>query len=536
VPSAIDALSRNVRLRFEKDPKSVAASRPIARISTPSLGAYFHYDRAERFIDRLEMPRARAELEKAVALDSTFGLAHCRLAYVCWWLNDPAQERVQLDRAYALIDRVPERQRYHLRAQGAMADRDGLEASRSILLEMERFYPDDKEMLYDIGDYSSHLSEYPTAIEYLNRVVAMDPGFARALQHLARVYRDMGRPRPFLEWARRYAAVDSTWDSYQLLGDAQIMNGQLATGINTLGRGRELTPERENDFTVSIADACLYGGRAAVGLREWDRSLVTVKNQKMRSTLYHQRAAARIHQGGYREGLADLDRSIALARGEEAFVDEAMAEVDAANLCMVGMNDARRAFRYMERFTEYESLLTYRDTYFNYWTYWGGLFKLYLLGGNVDAADSLAKRKFAADKWYGPYVAAYLHAGRGECAQAAAAASRVLEWGPAAENLSLAYFLGRCQLEHGEIDEAIASLTRVGPLYSHLTLGTPFYAKSLLLLEEAYERKGEVGLAARCDSRLLELWREGDPELADHVTALRRLERLQSATVRAARP
>src|SRR6185503_19042644 len=98
---------------------------------------------------------------------------------------------------------------------------------------------------------------------------------------------------------------------------------------------------------------------------------------------------------------------------------------------------------------------TYQDFYFQYWPYWGGRMKALLLAGDVAAANALAKQKFTADKWYGPYVAAYLHAARGECAQAVAAAGRVLDWGPAAENIPLLYFLAKCQLDHGEADEAI---------------------------------------------------------------------------------
>jgi tetratricopeptide (TPR) repeat protein len=102
-----------------------------------------------------------------------------------------------------------------------------------------------------------------------------------------------------------------------------------------------------------------------------------------------------------------------------------------------------------------------------------------------------------------------------------------LEWGPAAENIPLLYFLARCQLEQGRADEAVESLLRLQTLYSHLTLGTPYYAKSLLLLGEAYERKGDAESAARSCSKLLDLWREGDPDLPDRLEARRRLARLK---------
>lgn len=528
ISAAIDTLSQRVRAELERGPDtSRAAIRPVAQITTASLGAYHHYDRAERLIDRLALPEARAELKSAVALDSTFGLAHARLAYVCWWLNDEPCEREQLARAFALIDRVPERHRYHLRAQGAMLDREGLEAARSILLEMERFYPRDKEMLYDIGDYSSHLNEFPTAIQYLEKVVAMDPDFVRALQHLARVHRDMGRRDLFLEWARRYAAADSTWDAHILLGNALIAAGDTASGIETLARGRSLEPEHAHDFALFIANARFLQGRFAEGLREWNDQLGTPATRPPSSGLLRERAAGRIHQGAYRAALADQERAAELAHQDRNAAEEATARMEIASLHMLGRNDRSAAFRQIGRCASLEDAITYRYSYFSYWAYWGGLFKLHLLNGDAETARALARQKFAADKWYGSYVASYLHAAQGDCSQAAAAASQILEWGPAAENIPLLYFLARCQLEQGHPDEAVESLLRLQSLYSHLTLGTPYYARSLLLLGEAYERKGDVRSAARSYSQLLDLWREGDQDLPDRLEAWRRLERLK---------
>jgi tetratricopeptide (TPR) repeat protein len=407
-----------------------------------------------------------------------------------------------------------------------MADRQGLEAARAILLEMERFYPQDKEMLYDIGDYSSHLNEFPTAIHYLGKVVAMDPDFARALQHLTRVYRDMGRRDLFLKWARRYAAADSVWDTHILLGNALIAAGDTAAGMETLVRARALEPEHAADFTLFIANTRFLQGRVAEGLREWDSLFVTTSTPSHRG-YFRERATDRIHQGAYRAALADLDRSAELARQAHDAVGEAIARMEAASLSLVGRKDSLAAFRQIGRCASLGDSITYRYAYFSYWAYWGGLFKLHLLNGDLVAAEGLARQKFAVDKWYGSYVESYLHAARGECAQAAAAASQILEWGPAAENIPLLYFLARCQFEHGHADEAVESLLRLQTLYSHLTLGTPYYAKGLLLLGKAYERKGDAESAARSYSRLLELWKEGDPDLPDLLEARRRLERLK---------
>jgi hypothetical protein len=87
---------------------------------------------------------------------------------------------------------------------------------------------------------------------------------------------------------------------------------------------------------------------------------------------------------------------------------------------------------------------------------------------------------------------------------------------------------GGRQLEHGDAAGAVESLTGLQSSYSHLTLGTPFYPAGLLLLGEAYERRGDAKSATRTYSRLLELWRGGDPALPDRREALRRLDRLKA--------
>ena len=290
---SIDSLARRVVSRLGGDPNAVrTALTPVAQITTSNLDAFHLYDRGARLIDRLDFTAARVELAHAIAIDSTFGLAHSRLAYVYWWLGDSQrEERAERARAFALLDRIPERERYHLRAQGAMEEGGGLEAARAVLMEMERFYPEDKEMLFDIGDYSSHLNEFPTAIEYLDRVVAMDPAALRALQHLAKVYLDMGRFERSLEWAQRYADADST-HSYRLLGDAQVAAGRGAEGLETLLRGRALDPRRDFDFTLSLTNAYFHLRRAGEARSEWDRLMRTSPPIGESAAIWHARAWA----------------------------------------------------------------------------------------------------------------------------------------------------------------------------------------------------------------------------------------------------
>ena len=64
---------------------------------------------------------------------------------------------------------------------------------------MEQVYPEDKEMIYNIGDWSYHLNDFTTAVNYLKKIVQIDPNHQRGLQHLTWSYRDMGNYEKMLE-------------------------------------------------------------------------------------------------------------------------------------------------------------------------------------------------------------------------------------------------------------------------------------------------------------------------------------------------
>ena len=53
---------------------------------------------------------------------------------------------------------------------------------------MELYYPDDKEMLYYIGDWSYHAFQWPTSVEYFEKVLTVDPTHEQTLFHLATAY------------------------------------------------------------------------------------------------------------------------------------------------------------------------------------------------------------------------------------------------------------------------------------------------------------------------------------------------------------
>lgn len=126
--------------------------------------------------------------ERAVEADSTFALAHYRLAHAHGWSaiqGDLTQEAIE--RAARFADRLPERERVVVLAERALlqGSLDGIEP----LEELVRRYPDDVEAWYTLGDTYFHLGEQ-TLIDPLEegtkafaRATELDPTFAPAYIH-----------------------------------------------------------------------------------------------------------------------------------------------------------------------------------------------------------------------------------------------------------------------------------------------------------------------------------------------------------------
>ena len=138
--------------------------------------------------------------------------------------------RKPLQKALALSDRLPEKEKYLLRALNAGVE-GGFAARVASLKEMEKIYPNEKEMLYEIGDYAFHANQFSTAIQHLKKVLAMDPTHERALMHLVMTYRASGeveKTQPVLD---RLAAVNQH-EAYQQAGETQLYLGDYDRAVD----------------------------------------------------------------------------------------------------------------------------------------------------------------------------------------------------------------------------------------------------------------------------------------------------------------
>ena len=253
IPEMIDRLSEKTREGLKESEEEIQlSSLPIAEITTPNLEAYQHYFKGQEYIEKVWFEEAISEFEKAIALDSTFGLAYYGLAYCFGWEEYLIQAKEPIKMAFQYIDQIPDKEKYLVRFVKTITDSGWGEAGLKILREMEIVYPNDKEMIYNIGALYYHIEDYQESIKYFTRVLEMDNRSARIFQHLYLAYRILNDYDQMLNISKKYVTNLGDFESYQFLAESCINLNDIDSGIKELEKRLDLIPEQKIHIIPSM--------------------------------------------------------------------------------------------------------------------------------------------------------------------------------------------------------------------------------------------------------------------------------------------
>jgi tetratricopeptide (TPR) repeat protein/TolB-like protein len=191
VLALVDELSVQILATLLADaPGATVPIRGAASLLTGSVPALRAYLEGEAGYRRSDFPAAADRLREAVAHDSTFALAHFRLAETYGWMGAaaPMERRTDHhDQAGRFRHRLSPRDALLLDAYRAL--QDGSPRGFRAAEEAVRRYPDDPDAWYFLGDLHYHMGERALADpdearRALERAVALDPDFAPYWIHL----------------------------------------------------------------------------------------------------------------------------------------------------------------------------------------------------------------------------------------------------------------------------------------------------------------------------------------------------------------
>ncbi|HQR18759.1 MAG TPA: hypothetical protein PK948_10320, partial [Gemmatimonadales bacterium] len=173
----------------------------LAEATTTSLAAYQSYLAGLDRLNRWELGAAQRNFERAVQIDTTFGLAYYKLALTRGWLVGVQDSTGQhaIDRALLYSQQLPAHDRavitayrFFLLGQNA--------ASRNIYQQLLARDPGDPDAWYGLGDAWFHdtkgrIDENRTeSLRAFRRTLALAPDYALAYEHVQFMLNQASRP------------------------------------------------------------------------------------------------------------------------------------------------------------------------------------------------------------------------------------------------------------------------------------------------------------------------------------------------------
>jgi tetratricopeptide (TPR) repeat protein len=490
---AIDGLADHMRERIGDPLRSIAASPPLAHVTTANLEALRAFSEARRLTEA-DVQRRVALYEEAIRLDSTFAMAWYALGIALGNYNmEPGRVMQARTRAFELRDRLTEAER------NAVANQY----------------------------YMGVTNEPRQAIPYLEAMIEADSGRMPPVNNLAEAYRNLGDLETALELYHRAVALDSAGAAIPLMNIAQVgttagewamvdsANARLDVvappfgdwhRAMALGARREFGPAEET--IQRVRDEVAGSGFLLAQTTQWLAAILAVRGRFAEADRYWEQSAELSEENGSEvEALRALGTGMvaeALARGDRGprvldalrarYPLEAMDAVARPYLEVAGayavLGDPAAARRLMEEFE--------RTTPANHQR--GLRYQVHAVRGEIALGEGRTDEAIA------------------EFRQSASRPQEILPLVSLARAFDAA----------GQQDSARAYYRRFLERSHWLSLfpsHTWYLASSLERLARLEEEAGDPEAAAPLYAEFLSLWENADPELQPRVEeARRRLE------------
>ncbi len=252
--AAAEAIAATVRAKIGATPaSSTFAAAPRA---TTSEAAYRLYTKAISAGDqnmRYEMVRL---LKEALAIDSTFVLAHSTLSAPGNQMH-LSEQRYHAEKAMELIDRAPVAFQYRIRSLYRFYQGD-TDAALAEMLKMAEFSPDDKSVQYDVG--AIYLWEYKNcdeSIKHFRKALELDPQYGLAYNAIAYAHAYMLRFQDAVIAIDRYLEIEDVANAWDTKGEIYSIMGRVEEAKAAFEKAVELEPtfKSHRDLaTISYVD------------------------------------------------------------------------------------------------------------------------------------------------------------------------------------------------------------------------------------------------------------------------------------------
>ena len=278
-------------------------------VTTASEEARQEYLKGRTLGENLRAHDSREVLQRAVAKDPNFALAHYSLA-----LNSPTAKEFfdHLRQAVKLSAKASEGERLMILGLEAGSNANP-EKQREYYERLVEIFPGDERAHFLLGNNYFGQQDYPRTLREYQRSVEIAPEFAPAYNLLGYAYRQVGRFDDAEQAFKRYIELipndPNPYDSYaELLMKMGRFDESIAMYRKALATDQQFSPSY-----IGIASNLMYQGKHEASRQEAWKLHEAARNDADRRNALFATAVAYADEGKFEEAVAELKREQAIA-------------------------------------------------------------------------------------------------------------------------------------------------------------------------------------------------------------------------------
>jgi serine/threonine protein kinase/Flp pilus assembly protein TadD len=195
VLDALGSVATSIRGKLGESLASIQKfNTPLADVTTPSLEALQAYTLASHGHDTGDFSAAIASDQRAISLDPNFAMAYVDLGTNYSNLDEPSLAAENLKKAYALRDRVSEREKFDISSHYDQFVTGDLLKANQVYQLWSRTYPQDWTPVSNQAVVLDELGEYDQALVAKRRSLELDPSSVINYLNLTSTYMFLDRP------------------------------------------------------------------------------------------------------------------------------------------------------------------------------------------------------------------------------------------------------------------------------------------------------------------------------------------------------
>jgi tetratricopeptide (TPR) repeat protein len=203
-------------------------ARPIAEVTTTSMGAYNYFLRGREEYEKRYYDDAIQFLEQAAKLDTAFAMVYLYLSRAYYALGNTHARDTNIRKAKSLADKATEKERLYIEASYTSIIERNPEKRFDILQKIAKKYPKEKRVHLYLGSYYDGQKLYYKAIQNFEQALVLAPNYGDAFNGLAYTYIDLGNFEKAIEYLNRYASASpGDVNPFDSMGDLYFRMGKL---------------------------------------------------------------------------------------------------------------------------------------------------------------------------------------------------------------------------------------------------------------------------------------------------------------------